>query len=117
MTKRSDWQPVLRCCMCQTEEDVKLRSPDMDIDAIPTCPVCWFELMTDHPGFEGSKESHEGSEGWVSGEPGATPAGADSREVGPRDDPAERRGSGVSPGGAGPAQYDGSGADGGENAG
>lgn len=34
-----------RCAFCGTTEGVRLRSPDMDIEAAPICLVCWYDLV------------------------------------------------------------------------
>lgn len=34
-----------KCCQCGGKERVKLYSPDLDIDPVPLCVVCWFEIL------------------------------------------------------------------------
>jgi hypothetical protein len=37
---------ALKCCQCGQTNGVKLYSPDMDIEPVPLCVICWFEILS-----------------------------------------------------------------------
>ncbi len=36
----------LACAQCGSTFEVRLLSPDLDIEPVPLCPVCWWEITS-----------------------------------------------------------------------
>ena len=36
---------MAKCAMCDSHKYVRLYSPDMDIEPVPLCFVCWFQIL------------------------------------------------------------------------